>query len=1367
MSKTTATKVLIVISLAILTCLIFAACDEQPQTPSQPDDDWAAGIVFEDATYVYDGEPHFLKLTGAPEDAVVQYLSPKDKLIDHYIDAGAYEIRARVKYQKTEKNFYATLTIKKAKVDVDSLKFEDATFEWDGLTHSIFVEGELPEEISVEYENNAQGTVGRHTVTAHFVCGNNFEPIPDMQARIIICERVCTVTFRYRQNWQEQVTSVKVGYGMRVQEEQIPTLESIVGYDIHWDGDVRGVIESDVEFNEIREAIEYTIIFSNDGVESKKTYTVEEEVVLPVLEKEYFDFMGWIDADAEDDEEQVYVDKIEKGSVGDRHFVAHWVALKYCVSFDLDGGLNDVHNLNDYENQLYYYDADSEELTLLAAFRYGYAFVMWQDENGEEVRRIGGEGFECRDMLLKAIWRPEVYHIYYHSGGATECVEEYTIEMEKELSYQPKPHTGRKFVGWKDENDEPIEVIPRGSTGDIDVYAEWDVAIYRIEYYDGDRLLFEDEYETLEGKTLDFVPDEKPGYRFYGWLDERNIPITKIEIGSERNFKLHANYSLIKYTLKYMNEGAILHEETFTVEDEIELDFVPDDKPGYDFAGWLDEEGAPKNKIDAGTHEDVSVHANYVPIVYKLRYFDDKEQIFEEEFTVEDEKELSYTPSEKPGYGFAGWKDGGGNLKSKIEAGTTGDVSVYAEWELKRFFLRYFDGEEQLHEETFTIEEERELDFVPEEKEGYTFDGWTRDGVVVSSIPLGTHEDVNVYAKRTAESYTLYYYDGDDMLSSEQFTIEDERELKFLPPEKNGYEFLGWRDAVGNSVKKLEHRAEDLSVYANWHAIEYKINYHDGDSILYFDHYTIEEAKTLNQKPLKRGRVFLMWTTKDGEPIYEIPVGSYGDKDVYAKWEFIKYKLRYMDDDSVLKEEDFTVEDERELSFVPPEKPGYQFSGWLDEEGKTKSKIDKDTASDVEVSASYELVKYKIRFYDDDAQIGEEEEYTIEEEHALAFSPKKDGYIFAGWLDESGSPKTKIESGSTGDINLHAKWELQTYYIEYVYDGEHDNPTEFTVNDLPITLHDGVPGEGFEFGGWFIGDERVYEITEIGNKRIQGANIKVGTGEEEQGGVTLEDGYVTGYGKGETELTIEQEINGVTVLGIRAGALRADLERLTVNADFVFTGEEFSGLANLKYLDISSCEHDLPQSLLKDCVALTELRLPFAGTKANLKMELYEVTSSSSSLFSPTPKDGCYDVGEYRVEVNSDRASFSWLLQAQKRYVPTSLTKITVKGGIIIPYAFASFTSLEEVEVSGELKDDCFNGCASLKKATVKGSIMKFAFADCKELCTLYVEGDVEEVRTCLQKTKPQNDVDVYVRADESSEYEHYTYSGGELTLAS
>lgn len=79
-------------------------------------------------------------------------------------------------------------SIAKAVYDMTGVTFEDAAFEYDGTVKSISISGDLPKGVTVTYLNNENVNAGKYDVVAYFVSEDavNYEPIPDMTARVVI-----------------------------------------------------------------------------------------------------------------------------------------------------------------------------------------------------------------------------------------------------------------------------------------------------------------------------------------------------------------------------------------------------------------------------------------------------------------------------------------------------------------------------------------------------------------------------------------------------------------------------------------------------------------------------------------------------------------------------------------------------------------------------------------------------------------------------------------------------------------------------------------------------------------------------------------------------------------------------------------------------------------------------------------------------------------------------------------------------------------------------------------------------------------------------------------------------------------------------
>lgn len=97
--------------------------------------------------------------------------------------------------QYAEASASYTLNIEKASYDMSQVQLKDRTVAYDKTAHSLFLEGSLPEGVTVEYTGNGQTEPGIYTVTARFTGNENYKAIPDMSATLTIARQEYGLAF--------------------------------------------------------------------------------------------------------------------------------------------------------------------------------------------------------------------------------------------------------------------------------------------------------------------------------------------------------------------------------------------------------------------------------------------------------------------------------------------------------------------------------------------------------------------------------------------------------------------------------------------------------------------------------------------------------------------------------------------------------------------------------------------------------------------------------------------------------------------------------------------------------------------------------------------------------------------------------------------------------------------------------------------------------------------------------------------------------------------------------------------------------------------------------------------------------------------
>ena len=240
----------------------------------------------------------------------------------------------------------------------------------------------------------------------------------------------------------------------------------------------------------------------------------------------------------------------------------------------------------------------------------------------------------------------------------------------------------------------------------------------------------------------------------------------------------------------------------------------------------------------------------------------------------------------------------------------------------------------------------------------------------------------------------------------------------------------------------------DLILYAIWDITEddnYDINYRLYNGVndsRNLTSYNVETDVTL-YNPSKGGYTFGGWFAEEDSitRVDKIALGSVGDTTLHAAWYIhdinnvyaIEYILNGGTND-VANPETYTVESDT-IVFNDATKAHYSFDGWYDDENLTVSKDTIKTGSygAVTVYAKWSPVNYKISYetFGGKNPDNNPEMYTYESASITFSEPTKTGYTFAGWYsDENFNEKiTKLDSKSSGDITLYAKWNIQVDII--------------------------------------------------------------------------------------------------------------------------------------------------------------------------------------------------------------------------------------------------------------------------------------------------------------------------------------------------
>ncbi|MCL2151655.1 MAG: InlB B-repeat-containing protein [Oscillospiraceae bacterium] len=234
---------------------------------------------------------------------------------------------------------------------------------------------------------------------------------------------------------------------------------------------------------------------------------------------------------------------------------------------------------------------------------------------------------------------------------------------------------------------------------------------------------------------------------------------------------------------------------------------------GLSFAGWqINGSGVihqPGFKILVAG--DVVITAAWLPSIYTLTYKanegvgDDIEvtKEFEEVYLIEDN-----TFKAQEGYEFIGWNTQADGLGVAYAVDDmiiiVGDIDLYAQWQLKKYEVTFYDYDETtvLKTETVVHGASATAPDEPDNLTGWHFDHWEPEDF---SVIKG---NLDVIAKYERNVYTVTFVDWDDTVLKEEEVLFGDAATAPIPPARPGYTFIGWDVAFDDVTSDLTVQAQ-------------------------------------------------------------------------------------------------------------------------------------------------------------------------------------------------------------------------------------------------------------------------------------------------------------------------------------------------------------------------------------------------------------------------------------------------------------------------------------------------------------------------------------------------------------------------------
>lgn len=443
---------------------------------------------------------------------------------------------------------------------------------------------------------------------------------------------------------------------------------------------------------------DYTITYTNlftSTTNNPTTYTIETETIVLTspTNRDHYTFDGWYDGNGNK------VVKIDKNSVGDIILEAKWKAIDYAITYlDTKGASNPNPSKIDTESEHTLQDLDDVV---------GYTFDGWEDENGATITKIN-KGTTA-PITIRAKWKLVDYTITYHmpSGITTTLPTTYTIESGPIVLDTLDAMVGYTFENWKNDKGQVMTMIPTGSHGNLDLYAQYKANQYRVTLVDGIKdetitVTYEKEFGTLP-------TPQKEHYLFMGWYTQENgqgdLINANSKVSNAYDFNLYAYWQKVFFedtqgNVKFedgQDEKLVLKIEQKDIAVEKRIEHL---KSTYDIYFTLNDQriNVDDKKMTITLHlkaeEKGFTH-------YKIVYMDEDGNVKEEfiPLIVQNGDALQFETTHLSIYGIVAWNDavGDGSETKPIppvsdtnpDSPKTGDSSNGLFWSIMTIFSSF------------------------------------------------------------------------------------------------------------------------------------------------------------------------------------------------------------------------------------------------------------------------------------------------------------------------------------------------------------------------------------------------------------------------------------------------------------------------------------------------------------------------------------------------------------------------------------------------------------------------------------------------------------------------------------------------------
>ncbi len=870
---------------------------------------------------------------------------------------------------------------------------------------------------------------------------------------------------------------------------------------------------------------EYKNITDEDG-KSITLYAnwTDKNITLPTPEKEGHIFSGWY-------KDPTFTNPIGGGGIEIKHtytgpIYAKWTVNPYSVIFDAQGhGTAPAPRIINYGEKI----QKPEDLSCD-----GYVFGGWYTDPECE-NEYDFDDPISHQITLYAKWTQIPYTITYTlDGGTATNPSTYTVDTETFTLNNPVKD-GNTFTGWMGtdiENKKNTVTIRKGSIGNREYSATWDVNTYRV-YFNGNGAnggsASPQSFEYGETKNLELNNYErkyKVTYSYKG-ADGGERPEDSLAIATFNGWAKTADGEKVYDDGQMVRNLTSVSGEDVTLYANWTLDSVTlpvPERTGFAFGGWYEDDTYETKASETTSYTPTSnctLYAKWIANGYSVGFNGNGNtndiEMADEVFEYNTEQELSDNLFERNyvvTYQYNG-SDGGvrpenDTAVSEFDGWTKTQGSAIATYRNKERVknLIYTQGGKV---DLYAVWSAGSVTLPSPTRTGYELEGWYLDDTKVG-VGGSTYEpegDTILKAKWTPGTYNVIFNGNgatDGSMPKQTFTYDDER----VQLNRNQYSriYTITLDYNDNNVTPNETRTHE------WRFVDWRTDRDGTSTTSYSDEQSVRNlipsgnyilyanwakgSAISMPQPSRVGYSFGGWFDSALKKCIVEPGDSYtpySNITLKAKWIPNRYTITYKGNKAtsgVMEPQTFEYDEEKAIktnTYVREYTVTYDYNGaaaGMPYINKTVTAVFNGWAEtetgDVVYNAG-DPVKNLLTSGNKDLYA----KWTLGT--TTLPTPTKDGHTFDGWYKEEGLIN-KVGNGGetfqpTSDIMLHAKWLVNTYTVSFDNKGHGSKPADQTVLYAMTATRPANPTEdGYAFEGWY--EDELYATPYNFGKPVKG-----------------------------------------------------------------------------------------------------------------------------------------------------------------------------------------------------------------------------------------------------------------------------------------